>query len=97
MSVLRYVEWSCIFGQFWVIAHFIWLVPTVKLLSHIIDMLISPLRGVNGTSYTDFDHFIWDFRTLKSGIFCASCPVETTSTKMLSLKLAINYFIGISV
>jgi hypothetical protein len=54
---------------FLLISHFILAVPTVKLLSHIIDIFFLALRGVNGSSYTDFDHFIWDFGTPKSGIF----------------------------
>jgi hypothetical protein len=55
--------------SFSLISHFIWWVPTVKLLSHIIDMSFSALTGVNGSRYTDFDHFIWDFGTIKSGPF----------------------------
>jgi hypothetical protein len=51
-------ECSCLFGQlalghcasFLLISHFIWPVPTVKLLSRIIHMFFSALRGVNGSS-----------------------------------------------
>jgi hypothetical protein len=36
----------------------------------IIVIFISALKGVNGSSYTDFSHFIQDFRTIKSDILC---------------------------
>jgi hypothetical protein len=87
VSVLRYVwvvmHFRSILGHLscLLISHFIWSVPTVKLLSHIIDMFLSPLRGVNGTSHTDFDHFIRDFRTLKSGIFMPSAQWRQRALK----------------
>jgi hypothetical protein len=51
----HFCSFLTLFGRF--------LVQAVKLLSHIIDMFFCALRGVNGSSYTDFDYFIWDFGT----------------------------------
>jgi hypothetical protein len=44
--------------SFLLISHFIWPVPTVKLLFDIMDMFFSASIGVYGSSYTDFDHFL---------------------------------------
>jgi hypothetical protein len=73
--------------SFLLFSHFILPVRRVKLMSHTIDMIFSALRGVNAwPQWYWFWSFYMGFWNYQKWHFM-SRPVETKSTKMLSLKL----------